>query len=65
LAEIGIPKTTAYRLMKAAETGEPIDYNNEPSATSSRSGTTPEWGDFFERKRELPAAVVIRCFVAC
>jgi hypothetical protein len=36
LEDIGISKTQAYRLIKAAETGEPVDYDND---TSSRNGT--------------------------
>jgi hypothetical protein len=38
LAEIGISKTQAYRFIHAAETGQPVDYDNAP--TSSRNGTT-------------------------
>jgi hypothetical protein len=38
LAEIGISKTQAYRFIHAAETGQPVDYDNAP--TSSRNATT-------------------------
>jgi hypothetical protein len=30
LSQIGISKTQAYRFMRAAETGQPVDYDNDP-----------------------------------
>jgi hypothetical protein len=44
LVEIGISKTQAYRFMKSAETGEPVDYDNDfvPNGTKLDDTRTPE-----------------------
>lgn len=42
LAEIGISKTQAYRFMRAAETGEPVDYDNSAAGGEATTTPTPE-----------------------
>jgi hypothetical protein len=56
LSQIGISKTQAYRFMHAAETGQPVDYDNAP--TSSRNGTKLPLAD--AEPWQIEAAVFFR-----